>query len=735
MSHNYPLKPICFFVLHALLVSAYAQEVPSTSAEVVTVFGQGQTRQLQKLTRDDLAKALPGTSPLKTLEKLPGVSFQSADPFGAYEWSTRFSVRGFNQNQMGFTLDGVPLGDMSYGNNNGLHISRAISSENIGRVSLSQGAGAVGTASTSNLGGTVQFVSSDPSDVMGGTFGQTLGSSKTSRTFVRFDSGLLPSDTKFYMSVVRQRADKWKGAGSQNTDQFNSKVVQRIGDSKLTAFYNYSDRHEVDYQDVSLDMTQRLGWDWDNYQPDFKRAVNAANGVFTGGVTNKDDAYYLGRGLRKDNLAGVTLDSRLSDNANLKTTIYHHDNKGQGQWYTPYTPSSATMPISIRTTEYTINRDGFIGDLTWDLNKHSINGGVWLERSKHNLMRNFYAITGPDNTDFFLTNPFSQKFQQNFTTTTQQFFLQDTVALMDDKLKVNFGFKSPRVTIDAVSLVGTRAGGSITTSKSFLPQAGVNYALSKNDEVFTSIARNVRAFQPGVSGIFSQTQAAFDASKGTVKPETSTTIDLGYRFTRADMSGSVAVYHANFNDRLLSIQSCASIVGCPSSFVNVGKVETSGVEAAAVWKFMPHWSWFNSLTYNNSKYKSNYVDNGALVSVSGKQVVDTPKLMFNTEISWENEHYFARTDAKFTDKRYYTYVNDGAAPAFAVMNLSAGYKQKSFGALKDMTLQLNIDNLLQKKYYSTVGSGGFTSSDPAGTLQTLLTGAPRQVFITLSGKI
>ncbi|MFT5535559.1 MAG: iron complex outermembrane receptor protein, partial [Candidatus Paceibacteria bacterium] len=126
MAHSFRFKPLTLMVLQALALSAHAQ-VAAPAPEVITVFGQGQTRQLQKLTSADLAKAVPGTSPLKTLEKLPGVSFQSADPFGAYEWSTRFSVRGFNQNQMGFTLDGIPLGDMSYGNNNGLHISRAIS--------------------------------------------------------------------------------------------------------------------------------------------------------------------------------------------------------------------------------------------------------------------------------------------------------------------------------------------------------------------------------------------------------------------------------------------------------------------------------------------------------------------------------------------------------------------------------------------------------------------------------
>jgi hypothetical protein len=61
------------------------------------------------------------------LNKLPGVNFQSADSFGTYEWSARITLRGFNQNQLGFTLDDIPLGDMSYANYNGLHISRAIS--------------------------------------------------------------------------------------------------------------------------------------------------------------------------------------------------------------------------------------------------------------------------------------------------------------------------------------------------------------------------------------------------------------------------------------------------------------------------------------------------------------------------------------------------------------------------------------------------------------------------------
>jgi iron complex outermembrane receptor protein len=52
-----------------------------------------------------------------------------------------------------------------------------------------------------------------------------------------------------------------------------------------------------------------------------------------------------------------------------------------------------------------------------------------------------------------------------------------------------------------------------------------------------------------------------------------------------------------------------------------------------------------------------------------------------------------------------------------------------------VSIQLNVENLLNKQYFSTIGSNGFTTSDPTGTFQTLLTGAPRQFFVTISGKL
>lgn len=573
-----------------------------------------------------------------------------------------------------------------------------------------------------------------------------------SRTFARLDTGLLESGTKAYMSYVNQGAQKWKGWGPQNQEQFNSKLVHMWGENKITAFLNTSDRSETDYQDMSIDMQQKLGWGWDNYAPDWKRAIDAARGTYSGSVGNinantgpLDAAYYLGRGLRKDRLFGTSLDVAVTEDVRLKSTFYTHSNKGQGQWYTPYVASPGTaaaagvytgegLPISIRTTEYTIDRSGWVNDLTWNAGINTVNAGLWMEKSYSTLARNYFAATGPTDTNYFLTNPFKTDFVQDFATTTTQFHLQDTVALMDGQMKTNFGFKSPKVQIDATNQAGTRSGGSLAAEKAFLPQLGVNFSLNDMNEVFASASQNMRAYQPGVNGPFSQTQAAFNASKASLKPEMSETYEAGYRYKGGSLQGSLAAYLTNFHDRLLQVTSTVGIVSIPGTFVNVGSVQSKGVEAALVWTPVQDWTWFNSLTLNDSQYKSDYVNGGTTVNTSGKQVVDAPKVMFNTDIGYENNGWFGNLGGKYTGERYYTYLNNGKVDSYFVMNAAAGYKQVNMAGLKEFSAQVAITNLLDKKYFSTIGSNGFVASDANGAFATMQEGAPRQLFLTLSGK-
>jgi iron complex outermembrane receptor protein len=337
---------------------AFAAEAADAAAEgeAIVVFGKGETRQVQEVKADDIAQLLPGTSPIRAIEKLPSVNIQSADAFGNYEWSTRVTIRSFNQNQLGFNFDGIPLGDMTYGNHNGLHISRVISPENIGSVRVTQGAGSLGTQSTNNLGGTVETFSMDPLDRLAVQANATYGSENTMRGFVRVNLGS-SEGLRGFVSYGYGSTDKYRGNGKQDQHMVNAKLVAPLGAATLDAWFSYSDRREQDYQDLSLNMLSRLGYDWDNTAPDYARAIlyadiganrgetglpvtNAGAGtVYPGGVTSADDAYYDAAGLRKDTVAAIGIKSPLGDNIEVSLRGYYHHNRGMGLWATPC-PSS-----------------------------------------------------------------------------------------------------------------------------------------------------------------------------------------------------------------------------------------------------------------------------------------------------------------------------------------------------------------------------------------------------------
>ncbi|HAI59874.1 MAG TPA: TonB-dependent receptor [Xanthomonadaceae bacterium] len=732
------LSPLALAIAGVLLpIAAQAAPAPAprdaaTVLDAVNVVGTGQTRQVQGLGREELARAPAGSSALKLLGKLPGVHFTSADPWGNYEWSTRLNIRGFNQNQLGFTLDGIPLGDMSYGNHNGLHISRALIAENLAFAEVSQGSGALDTASSSNLGGTVRFGSRGPQAERGTTLAQTFGSDDTLRTFARYDSGDIDGFSAF-LSGARHDSEKWKGYGPQDSRQVNAQARFAGETWSLGAMVNTSRRNETDYADLSLESARRLGMDWDNYARDWVRAIRAGFGQFSGGVTSLDDAYYLGRGLRDDNLYAVNADLAFGDGGSVTAQVYRHTNEGQGHWVTPYSASSPTLPLRLRTTEYIIDRSGLTAGIELPVGIHTVSAGVWIEDNDHNLQRNFYNLNAdsPPNRGFFYRSPDQRVFEQDFVSRTQVFYAGNRMDLLDGRFVIDAGFKSLNVENEATARIGTRAQGRIEASDSFLPQLGMRFEVAPGFEVFGAYAENMAAFRAGVSGPFASSQTGFNTIRDTLRPETSTTFEGGLRYGHEGFQGSLTLYRVDFEDRLLTIAQCVGILGCPSVLANVGDVETSGAEAAIDWTLAEGFSLFGSLSWNQSEYAADYLDGTTRVPTAGKTVVDTPELLANIEMRYAVGGWEARVGAKYTDERFITFTNDSRVPDYWVADASLSYRFGEFGWARDLKATLNVSNLFDESYFASVGTNGFVARDPQGLNYTLVTGAPRQVFFTL----
>jgi iron complex outermembrane recepter protein len=705
-------------------------DTEATDDEIV-VFGQGETRQVQEISSKELLILAPGTSPLKAIEKLPSVNFQSADPFGTYEWSSRVSIRGFNQNQLGYTLDGIPLGDSTYGNNNGLHIGRAIISENIGVTRVSQGSGSIGTQATNNLGGTLEFFSADPSDGFGVDAYLTYGSENTVRGFGRVNFGEADG-IRGFISGVYHNAEKWKGGGDQRNWQINAKAIIPVGVAEFDAYFAYSDRAEQDYQDLSLEMIARLGYDHDNYFPDYATAIRAAQGIFTAPINNLDDSYYDASGLRKDTLASYGLSAPLGDGVTFKIKAYYHDNTGQGTWGTPYVPSPNGVPMSIRTTEYDIQRGGVFSSLNAQVGDHEITVGGWYEHNDFTQARRFYAYEslttpGRDHTKF-QRNPFFTQWLFDFNTDTLQYYVQDKISLGD--LTINLGWKGFQVNNEADPRVqGALAAGKIKSRDWFQPHAGVAYKLTDKAEIFGGFTQVTRAFvSSATSGPFSTTQAGFNAliARG-LKPEESDTYELGARYNDSVFNGVIGVYYVNFRNRLLGVQTGAGIVGNPAILQNVGSVRSIGFEAAGDLRLGGGLTLFASYSYTDASYRDDVVTPTAIIPTKGKDVVDTPKHLLRGEIAYDSDSFFGRIGANYMSKRYFNYLNDRSVSSRVLVDATIGYRF-DMGMRSPIELQLNATNLLDKKYVSTIGSNGFGNS---GDNQTLLAGAPQQFFATV----
>ena len=718
----------------SLPVMAQQSNAPTTAgseeAEIV-VFGQGETRQVQEVSSKELLILAPGTSPLKAIEKLPSVSFQSADPFGTYEWSSRVSIRGFNQNQLGYTLDGIPLGDSSYGNNNGLHIGRAIISENIGVTRVSQGSGSIGTQATNNLGGTLEFFSADSSDGFGADANLTYGSSNTMRAFGRINFGEA-GGVRGFLSGVYHNADKWKGGGEQRSMHVNAKAIIPVGDAEFDGFFSYSDRAEQDYQDLSLEMINRLGYDHDNYFPDYAKAIAAARGVYVAPINNLDDSYYDASGLRKDTLASYGLSATLADGVTFKIKAYYHNNTGQGTWGTPYVPSPNGVPMSARTTEYDIQRGGVFSSLNAEVGDHEVTVGSWYEHNDFTQARRFYAYEsnttpGLDHTKF-LTNPFFTQWLFDFNTDTLQYYVQDKISLGD--LTINLGWKGFQVNNESDPRIqGSLAAGKIKSQDWFQPHAGVAYKLTDKAEIFGGFTQVTRAFvSSATSGPFATTQAGFNAlvTRG-LKPESSDTFELGARYNDNVFNGVIGVYYVNFRNRLLGVQTGAGIVGNPAILQNVGSVRSLGFEAAGDVRLGGGMTLFASYSYTGATYRENVITPTAVIATKGKEVVDTPKHLLRGEVAYDSDAFFGRVGANYMSKRYFNYLNDRSVPSRVLVDATVGYRLDA-GLRAPLELQLNATNLFGTDYVSTIGSNGFGNS---GDNQTLLAGSPRQVFVTL----
>lgn len=786
---NKKLSAVCFAALSfpmlaiaANVAAAVADMADTPAADIEAAAGAPvavvevttrKTRSSVEMNKSDMQKILPGINPLKALQTLPGVSFQTADPWGNNEQNLSLFIHGFSGPQLGYTMDGVPLGDQQYGNYNGLSPQRAVISENVGSVILSSGAGDLSTASTSNLGGTIETFSAAPLASRNLAVQQTLGSYKTSRTYLRYETGNFGEGNSAYISAVHHEQKAWDFQGRQGGDQINAKYVNQSSLGKLTLFVDYSDKIEPNEDSTVRSASEKYQpYTRPFMYPNFQQAVSylSPTGATPAAEGNNYRNYYSDA-QRTDYLTYAKFDMNLGESTTWSNQVYYHNDDGVGVVAGPigvaglpglfavYFPGQNLKQVfgnsgyATRTTEYSINRNGWLSTLNTEFGDHKLQAGLWLEHNRSSAYRRWYAldVNNPSSPYDRPANPLITQYGSEIDNKVAQIHLQDEWRVRPD-LALQAGFKSSLQFADGQFPVQPAKGaiangslalpvGEIITKKWFLPQAGARWDITSQDQMFVNVQKNMRQFVTygggGASPWSLASQQAFDLFRDTARPETSVTYEAGLRSNHqlnlgaiTAIDGQVNLYHVNFKDRLLTISPTpviSSIIGGNPLLANVGSVKTDGIDLSGTLHFGRSFSFYNALSYNHSTYQDNYMNGKDTVATAGKSVPGSPEWMDKFVATATVADTEFQLIGDYVGKRYATYTNDLHVASYFLMSLGVSGKLPFLdgGLIKNARYRLNISNLADRKGDLNVVVGAASATYNTFPI------APRQGFLTL----
>lgn len=696
------------------------------------------------------------SSVLAVMDNLPGISINEGDAFGGDDWSTSITMRGFsidgNQQQLGMTIDGIPNGGSNYGG--GAKANRFLDSENMTTIEVSQGTSDISSASLEALGGTFNFVSSDPALNAKTKFAYTNGDHDASRYFIRHDTGQIFDNTYAYMSYSSTSTSRWVGEGSNGgmeRQHAEAKFITELSNLTITGRISYDDADEDNYNSVSIEQFEQtpdwdqLTWNWTG-TPHFDQ-------MFAEGWST----------LRENTLAYVKFDYQLSERLSFQIAPYYHKNEGRGDWIPPYliaiddngdavlnengslksygftdsngTPltkiagcteeltwpwasgaelnpacynDSAIPVMSYRHTHYEKDRFGLTANIDWSIGINDIQFGLWAESNERNESRDWHKVVDARVYHHFDNTPYWTQYSNEFQTDTFKLYLQDTLDFGD--LSLNIGVQKYLVDIEKTNKFTGNVTSKVNSDSDTLFSTGAIYQLNDSIALFAGYSENFSAIKDGV--------LERDASTlEDIAPETAENIDLGLRYNNADISFSATYYTIDFDNRITFIAPGSDTggidynIGTNGSYLNVGGIESDGFELSLSYRFNNEWSIYSSYTNNDSRYIGD-----APGFESGDKVIDSVDDMFVLSTDYSKGNFRVGASGKYTGER-------GAADSYTTFDMNAGYFINFLGnAISSVDIAFVVTNITDESYLSTGSGNG----------NTFFIGAPRTASMTLT---
>jgi Outer membrane receptor proteins, mostly Fe transport len=683
---------------------------------------QTAPKAVSTITRDAIVKAAPGGTFVQMIDSIPGVNASTDDYTGLANGN--YSIRGFTSDEVGVTVNGAPINDSG---NYKVYSSEYGDTENMGDITVLQGYPDVDTPIGGAAGGSIAWVTIDPSHTAGLDASQTFGSNDYRRTFLRLNTG----DTgpvRSWLSYSNNSADLWRGTGQQKVTKVDGKSLWTIDDNNsISASFQYNREFNNTYASLTKAQAQQ------NYNQNYDATL----------LTPTDTNFYkLHTNPFRSWLVSMDGEFKLSDNLRLSVVPYFQYGFGGGGGGATFTESTSTLnwyqysnqdlngdgvvggknnkalAYSLSST-YTL-RPGVIAKLNQDFGENnSLEYGVWWERPRQEQREPFTPVdpkTGIPSDNWAQVDLIRypdgsvQKLYNEYTTTeTRKVFATDTWT-PNDQWTITAGASYlwvNRTGFDYEYQGSVRPGytqyGVADVSSTYhkvSPTAGVKYQLNESNQFYFGVGKTFRA---PINGATLQNGAVANAPGQTTpasnlvnKPESATTADLGWRFYNDTFSASADAYASNLDNKQISGFNEATFA---TVYLSLPKVHMRGLNTEASYKITPNWTVYGSYAYTKSTLVGNLDSQGdGIYSTNGKILLNTPKNTGYLRVSYDQGPFWASLDEKYRGPIWGDWSNTQKVGGYATLNFNAGWHfQDASSWFRKPYIKVNVFNITDRQ--------------------------------------
>lgn len=480
----------------------------------------------------------------------------------------------------------------------------------------------------------------------------------------------------------------------------------------FTYFFNSKTSLTLDYEHLHDGRVPNRGVPSLNGAP-----LNAPDSLFFGNASQSNAHSYV------DGLAAV-LEHEISANMQLKNTL--HVTRYDKFYQNVYPGSAATNAGTLNLAAYnnanertnTFNQTDLITKFATGSVAHTLLTGMELGRQNSDNLRNtgFFgaatSITVPTSNPFAIATTFRQNgtdANNNVTADILGLYVQDQIEFTKqwkaiagvryDWFKANL--QDRRTLVTPSNLSQTAVGWS--------PRAGLIWQPTGAQTYYVSYSY---AFLPSAE------QLGLTTNTSNLDPETAQNYEVGARW---DLRPRLTLATAVFQTERNNVKSVNPSV--PGTFVQTGEQRVRGTEVSLQGDVQPNWHVFGGYAYMDARvvqpFNSNTTPTAVSLVPAGHKVGLVPE---NTLSFWNkfdfNAGWAAGLGVIYQGAAYTSYTNTVKLPSFTRIDSALYYTLPG----NKTRIALNIENLLNKKYWATDdGDNNISVGVPINARLTLMT--------------